>query len=70
MQASTELFLMFERAGFKLARVKKHAVWNCPCGHAQIVSPTTPGKGHARGNAQGEIARTLRTCNQRLRECT
>lgn len=64
MQARSELFLMFERAGFTLVRCNKHAIWRCPCGHTQIVTSTTPGEGRASRNADALRVRTLNACNQ------
>lgn len=60
MMARTEMARMFVRAGFTLARKKNHRVWNCPCGHAQIVCPVTPSG--RRANTQADIRRTLRAC--------
>jgi hypothetical protein len=67
MQARSALFKAFERAGFTLVRCSRHAIWRCPCGHAQLTSPTTPGKGRSAWNAEADIARTLRACNTQRR---
>lgn len=68
MRAGTALFQAFEKSGFKLVRTSKHAIWNCPCGHARITSPITPSH-NALVASEGQIARTLRACKQRLKEC-
>jgi hypothetical protein len=65
MRARSALVAALERAGFTLARCNNHAIWRCPCGHTQIVMSRTPGKGRATWNADAQIARTLRACEQR-----
>jgi hypothetical protein len=69
MQASTALVLAFRQAGFTLVRRNGHLIWRCPCGHTQLTSPATPGKGRSVDNCKGDIARTLRVCRQPTREC-
>jgi hypothetical protein len=69
MQASRALVLSFQRAGFTLVRSNRHSIWRCPCGHAQVTSPATPGKGRSVDNCKADIARTLRACRQPTREC-
>jgi hypothetical protein len=68
MRARSALTRTFERAGFTLVRHTNHAIWRCPCGHAQLAAPGTPGKGRSIANTTAEIARTLRACNQQ-RKC-
>lgn len=67
MRARSALYQTFERAGFTLARSTKHAIWRCPCGHTQIVSPSTPGYGRSMANMTAQIARTLRACKTQQR---
>jgi hypothetical protein len=67
MQARSALIQVFERAGFTLARCNNHAIWRCPCGHTQVTSPSTPGKGRAMNNTMAQIARTLKVCEQNRR---
>lgn len=62
MRASSALIARFERAGFQLVRKNGHCVWRCPCGHRQVTSPATPGRGRSVQNTEAEIARTLRIC--------
>ena len=69
MRAATALVNQFREAGFVLARSRKHLVWRCPCGHATLTSPATPGKGRSIENARGDIARTIRICRHQMREC-
>lgn len=71
MRAATQLTRQYVAAGFVLVRWKKHLIWRCPCGHATLRSPTTPGKGHSIENCQGEIARTIKICtlNMSMKEC-
>jgi len=69
MKASSALCRTFERAGFTLVRSNKHQIWRCPCGHTQVTSPATPGKGRSVENMRAEITRTLRICNQPMEEC-
>jgi hypothetical protein len=66
MRAHRELFKRFEGAGFTLVRKSNHAIWRCPCGHAQLTTPRTPGLG-GRGldNCYSELSRALKICNQR-----
>lgn len=63
---------MFKGAGFILVRKSgSHYWWACPCGHAHLSSPKTPGKGRksrCQINTKGDIARTLRVCNQQERK--
>jgi hypothetical protein len=63
MNARSMLFEAFERAGFSMVRRRNHVIWRCPCGHAQIPSCGSPGRGRAYANAVAQIARTLRACN-------
>jgi hypothetical protein len=65
MRAATALTRSFERAGFRLVRSNGHHIWACPCGHRQIVSPATPGRGRSMENTRAEIARVLRACKPR-----
>lgn len=67
MQASSALCKAFERAGFTLVRSNRHLIWQCPCGHAKIPSPKTPGKGRAVWNSEALLTRTLRACQQQRR---
>lgn len=53
---------LFDKAGFVLIRAKTHNVYRCPCGHAQVSSPCTPGRGRAVPNLKAQINRTLRAC--------
>lgn len=70
MRARSALVAAFERAGFTLIRQRKHMVWRCPCGHAQVTCPSTPGRGRSTDNSHGNLARTLRACSPgSLREC-
>jgi len=70
MNAKSTLYAAYERAGFILVRSQNHAIWRCPCGHAQVTSPRTPGKGRAADNCEADIARTLRACKpQPMKEC-
>lgn len=62
MNAKSSLYAAYERAGFTLVRWANHAIWRCPCGHAQLASPTSPGKGRSVNNCKGDITRTLRAC--------
>lgn len=62
MQAKSALYKAFEAAGFTLVRCTGHAIWRCPCGHAQVASPTSPGYGRSSANSKALIARTLRAC--------
>lgn len=71
MRVGTELVRMFEDANFRLVRWSgKHYIWACPCGHTQLTQPVTPGQGRSRCkvNTKGDIARTLRVCNQQERK--
>lgn len=52
----------FEQAGFRLVRSNNHLIWQCPCGHARVPSPTSVGRGRSAQNMKAEIARTLRAC--------
>lgn len=54
----------FLNAGFVLARGggNKHQTWRCPCGHTQVTSPSSPGKGRSIPNMEALLARTLRAC--------
>lgn len=65
MRARSTLTLVFERAGFTLARMTNHAIWRCPCGHTQVTAPTTPGRGRSMDNTTAQIARTLKACEKR-----
>lgn len=67
MRLSSEYVRMFKRAGFVLARTAKggHQMWRCPCGHAQLVCPGSPGKGRGAANMKADITRALKVCNQR-----
>lgn len=70
MRDGTRLRRAFEQAGFTLARQRVHQIWRCPCGHAQLSCPATPGKGRSIANTQADIARTLRACEpQPMKEC-
>jgi hypothetical protein len=69
MRARVALNKAFERAGFTLVRITNHAIWRCPCGHTQVVSPTSPGKGRCTNNMDSLIARTLKVCVQNQRKC-
>lgn len=62
MRAGTELFAAMRKAGFTLVRCKGHAIWRCPCGHTQLTTPVTPGKGRSTDNCRGDVARALRAC--------
>lgn len=53
---------MFQDNGFTLYRSKKHLIWQCPCGHTQVVSASSPCKGRGDTNARLQIQRTLRAC--------
>lgn len=64
MRDRSALFAMMERSGFTLIRCTNHAIWRCPCGHIQIVTATTPGKGRASRNADAQRVRTLNACNR------
>jgi hypothetical protein len=71
MRARSDLFRRFERAGFILVRCTNHAIWRCPCGHAQVTTPCTPGKGRSTDNCESLLARTLRACStQPMKECS
>jgi hypothetical protein len=59
---ATRLVNLFKEKGFTLHRHTNHLIWNCPCGHAQVTSPKTPGEGRAMKNIESQIARTLRGC--------
>lgn len=66
MRDQTEITQMFLAAGFKLARRGGHPIWRCPCGHAQISAPSTPGGGNrSRPNTKSLLARTARACSQK-----
>jgi hypothetical protein len=69
VNATTERIIMHEQAGFTLLRAKKHPIWLCPCGHALLVNTGTRGGGSGATNARLRIARTLKVCEQRMREC-
>lgn len=60
---------LYEAVGFTLARAKNHPIWRCPCGHAQISDTHSHCEGRGDINARRRIARTLRVCEQRLKEC-
>lgn len=62
MKSTTALVKLFRENGFTLARSKKHPIWRCPCGHAQLVSVSTPCGGRGDINARLQIKRTLREC--------
>lgn len=53
---------MFRNAGFVLIRDKGHMIWGCPCGHARVVTRSTPARGRGDKNAKAEMTRTLRAC--------
>lgn len=70
MRPQSSLHREFERAGFTLVRWSKHLIWRCPCGHAQVVTPASPGEGRSAYNTTALLARTVRACKaQPLREC-
>lgn len=64
MRSTTALVKLFMENGFTLARAKNHQVWKCPCGHTQVVVPSTPCRGRGDANTQATIRRTLRVCAQ------
>lgn len=68
MNAKSALYAAYEEAGFTLVRWSNHLIWRCPCGHAQITSPATPGKGRVAQNSAADIARTLRACRPKPTE--
>lgn len=68
MRARSALCQTFEQAGFVLVRSNKHHLWRCPCGHTQIPSPKTPGKGRSVWNTEALMTRVLRACQQNVRE--
>jgi predicted RNA binding protein YcfA (HicA-like mRNA interferase family) len=70
MRSATALIDRFERAGFTLVRSNGHQIWRCPCGHRQVTSPSTPGRGRSTQNMEAEIARTLKACKPQTKECT
>lgn len=57
------LDLAFEQAGFRLVRHRKHKVWACPCGHAQITTSSSQHGGRGDQNARALLRRTARQCN-------
>lgn len=70
MRAYTALATLYEQSGFTLVRKKKHPIWRCPCGHAQITESSSCHGGRGDINARTRIARTLRACAARmLKEC-
>lgn len=64
MRTREELVRMFEHAGFTLIRAKSHKIWRCPCGHARVVTGSSPGEGRADRNARAMMERTLRACTR------
>lgn len=68
MRSSSALANLFERAGFRLVRSGRHLIWRCPCGHAQLTTPATPGKGRSIQNSAGDLARALKVCEQNMKE--
>lgn len=68
MRARSALDVMFVQGGFELLRTSKHHIWGCPCGHAKITAPATPGKGRSVNNTRAIFTRTLRVCHQNLKE--
>lgn len=69
MLAYTALARLYEQSGFTLVRKKKHPIWRCPCGHAQITESSSRHGGSGDINARTRIARTLRVCSQQMKEC-
>jgi len=68
MRQVSELIRAYKAAGFTLVRSKKHLIFQCPCGHAQLVDTSTRCGGRGGTNAKARIARTLRACTP-LEEC-
>lgn len=56
------LVKLFEENGFTLVRHRKHMIWRCPCGHAQLTVPSSPGKPTNLHAGAGGIKRTKRAC--------
>lgn len=63
--AQTNLFL---ESGFRLVRETGHKIWACPCGHALVTANSSRGYGGGDTNNRLRIKRTLKACDQRLKE--
>lgn len=68
MNHQSTMRTLYEGNGFTLIRAKNHQIWRCPCGHAQLVTPTSPCGGRGLRNSKAQIARTLRVCRTNLKE--
>ena len=68
MRDVKKLVKLFEENGFTLARQRNHMIWRCPCGHAQITVPTSPGKPTNLTAGVAYLNRTKRACKPTRKE--
>lgn len=67
MNRVVAMIKVFEDAGFTLVREHRHQIWRCPCGHAQVVTTSSPCGGRGDWNSKARIKRTLRECALRTK---
>jgi len=54
-------------AGFVLHRNRKHPIYQCPCGHAQLTGCCSGYRGKGDTNLLSQMTRTLRVCNENMK---
>lgn len=64
---TTDLNNALAAAGFTVRRHRKHMIWDCPCGHAQITTSSTRQGGSGDTWIYSLMKRTKLACDENMK---